>query len=72
MPPMNQKNTALSPAGADLGLGDQLNAQAQEETDELKKRAMQKSSQGGLLGAALSPASMSLGLGSPLSSGGLG
>jgi hypothetical protein len=72
MPPMNQKNMAISPAGADLGLGDQLNMQAQESEDELKKRAMAKNSQSNLLGAALSPAAASLGLGSPLGGGGLG
>ena len=43
MPPMNPKNFALSPAGTDLGLGQQLYS---ELTDEEERRKKLKEGQG--------------------------
>lgn len=38
MPPVSNKNLALSPIVADLGLGDKLVQQVQDETDARKKK----------------------------------
>lgn len=46
------KNLPLSQAASDLGLGDQLKQQTEDETEELKKRAMQGSMKGGPLSSA--------------------
>jgi len=49
------KNASLSPAGTDLGLGQNLQQQVEDETEEARKKrlAMQN-------GSMFSPASMSL------------
>ena len=48
---MNQKNMALSPAAADLGLGDQLRSQVEAQVLEQQKRKKQQ----GLSGASDNP-----------------
>jgi hypothetical protein len=40
MPPMNAKNTGLLGAPTELGLGDALNQQVQDETEEQKRRRL--------------------------------
>ena len=40
MPPTSAKNSALSPASGDLGLGDMLQTQTEGETDEERRRRM--------------------------------
>ncbi len=47
MPPPNPKNLGLSPVAQDLGLGDMLLQQEEDETAELKKK---KQLQAGLAG----------------------
>lgn len=37
---MNQKNLALSPAAADLGLGSSLKVQVDDQVAEMKKRKL--------------------------------
>ena len=41
MPPMNQKNYAMNPAVSDLGLGDQLSQQLDDQEEERKKKLLQ-------------------------------
>jgi hypothetical protein len=53
---MNQKNFALSPAATDLGLGDLITQQLEDEEAERKKKALQAAQQP----QALGPATMSL------------
>jgi len=38
MPPPNPKNLGLSPVAQDLGLGDMLITQVQDETEEMKRK----------------------------------
>lgn len=40
MPPMNPKNMALSPAATDLGLGDMLRTQTEDETEEQRRKRL--------------------------------
>jgi len=40
MPPANPKNLGMSAAGMDLGLGDQLGQQVQDETEEQRRRRL--------------------------------
>jgi len=63
MPPASMKNISLTPAGADLGLGQNLQQQVEDETDEARKKRMAMAN-----GALFSPASMSL-LGQGLTNG---
>jgi len=51
---LSTKNSALSAAGADLGLGDQLKSQAEDEIMKRKKRMNQLAmmAQGGGVGPA--------------------
>jgi hypothetical protein len=46
------QNSNLSPAGADLGLGDMLGQQVMGETDEQRKKRMAEMQQKQLLGPA--------------------
>jgi hypothetical protein len=55
----------LSPAGADLGLGDLLAQQVTGETEEQRKKRMTELQQKQQLGATGSMAVTSLGLGGP-------
>lgn len=57
MPMPNQKNSALSPAATDLGLGDQLQSQVENELAKRRRKSQQL-----ITGAAagLSPAATSL------------
>lgn len=57
MPMPNQKNSALSPAATDLGLGDQLTSQVEAELAKRRKRANQLAAG---MGTAVSPAATSL------------
>lgn len=61
---MSAKNMTLSPAATDLGLGDMLKVQADNVSEELKKKKLQQMSAAktGPLGDPLagSPAAMSL------------
>lgn len=59
MPPLNSKNYALTPSVADLGLGDALQQQVEDETDEAKKKKAMLSKQSPFAG---SQAVMALGL----------
>ena len=52
MPLPNPKNYALSQSATDLGLGDMLRQQVEDQTDELKKKRVQQSPQNALFGAA--------------------
>ena len=56
MPTTSAKNSIFSPAATDLGLGDQLNQQLQDETEEEKKRRLLNQQ----MQAAINPAVMSL------------
>ena len=50
---LSQKNALLPSAGVDLGLGDQLKSQAEDEINKRKKRMMQlASAAGGMMGPA--------------------
>jgi len=40
MPPMNAKNVGLLGAPTELGMGDALNQQVQDETEEQKRRRL--------------------------------
>lgn len=40
MPPANPKNLGLSLSATDLGLGDMLGQQQQDETDEARKKRL--------------------------------
>lgn len=40
MPQTSAKNTGLSPASTDLGLGDMLQQQTEDETDEERRRRL--------------------------------
>ncbi|MDR3562055.1 MAG: hypothetical protein P4N59_11555 [Negativicutes bacterium] len=55
----SMKNEPLSNAGLDLGLGDQLASQAQDEIQARKKKANQDAMS---LSSAMSPAALTLGL----------
>jgi hypothetical protein len=59
MPPAGAKNTFLSPAATDLGLGDSLSQQLQDEEDERKR----KQAQLGMFGSSASVQSLFGGLG---------
>ena len=50
----------LSPAGADLGLGDQLSQQVAGETEEQRKKRMAQMQQNQMLGPSASMAVTSL------------
>jgi hypothetical protein len=52
----SSKNFALSPAGTDLGLGDQVKQQLEDSEDERKKKLMQQAKQS----SATGPATMQL------------
>lgn len=57
MPAVSQKNQVLSFAAQDLGLGDQLSQQVEDEVAQRKKKAQQA---GASAAQSLSPAVMSL------------
>jgi len=62
---MSSKNYMLSTAAADLGLGDQLAQQMQDETEEMKRRRLMENGKtpGGMMGqGVMSPAAFDLGL----------
>lgn len=64
---MNQKNYAMNPAVSDLGLGDQLSQQLDDQEEERKKKLLQASGKGQTLGGLLgqpTSAVNALGLGS--------
>lgn len=50
--PANSQMAAMGGAAADLGMGDQLNQQVQDETDEERKKRLQQMQQQSLLGPA--------------------
>jgi hypothetical protein len=57
------KNLSLTSAASDLGLGDQLQNQVQEQLNEKKRKLQQAASPGGAMdqgGSGLSPAVMML------------
>jgi len=53
MPPSNPKNLGLTTAATDLGLGDMLGQQTQDETDEQRKKRLAAMQQGTGGGAAM-------------------
>jgi hypothetical protein len=55
--PMNAKNTPLSPAAQDLGLGAALQTQQEDASEEAKKKAQQEAAMNkmGLSGPANTP-----------------
>lgn len=56
---LSQKNSMLPSAGVDLGLGDQLKSQAEDEINKRKKRMMQlANAAGGMMGVG--PATQTL------------
>lgn len=55
--PTSQKNLAISPAASDLGLGDSLQQQLQDQLAE--RRKIQASKNGSVPGANLFPSSVS-------------
>lgn len=58
---LSAKNSMLSAAGADLGLGDQLKSQAEDEILKRKKRMSQMAlAAGGSMGAGVGPATQTL------------
>lgn len=57
---MSAKNSMLSPAVQDLGLGDQLRQQQQDQEEEMKKRSARIAQQGGMSMAPMSMASTML------------
>lgn len=59
MPPQNPKNFAISAAGTDLGLGDMLTQQLQDQEMERKKKLMTQAPRN-YGDSALGPAAMSL------------
>lgn len=61
--PMPQNSAGLSPAGAALGLGDDLAQQVAGETEEQRKKRMQQQQLQQSMGAAGSLAVGALGLG---------
>jgi hypothetical protein len=63
MPSTNVKNLPISPAASDLGLGDQLIQQIQDDDEERKKRLLAQANQAAGQGPgslAMSPAVASL------------
>lgn len=54
------KNTGLSPAVADLGLGGLLQQQVTGETEEERKKRLQQMQENQMMGPAGSPATLSL------------
>jgi len=56
MPMTSAKNAPLSPAATDLGLGDQLHQQLEDETEEQRRRRLMNQQ----MQQAVSPASMML------------
>lgn len=52
--PLPKPSSGLSPAGADLGLGDMLGGQVKDETEELRKKRMAQQQQGQYGAAAYS------------------
>lgn len=58
--PLPAKTSGLSPAVADLGLGDMLGQQVAGETDEARKKRMQQMQDRAAMGPAGSPATMAL------------
>lgn len=63
MSPASQsaKNFGLTPAAVDLGLGDQLKTQLDDQEEERKRALLQQAKQAGSNGAPLSQASAQLG-----------
>jgi len=58
---MNAKNLGLSPAVADLGLGDMLRTQLDDETEEQRRRRLQaQQAQKALTGAGMGGAAQAL------------
>lgn len=57
---LSSKNTPLSAAATDLGLGDQLKTQVENELMQRKKKLLQNAGLGGGQGAAGGPATQSL------------
>ena len=55
---MSSKNAMSGAAAVDLGLGDQLKNETEEQIAERKKKMMKSQQQG--IGASLGPASLSL------------
>lgn len=60
MPRSPQMNMGLTPAVADLGLGDMLGQQVQDETEEMRKKRMQEMQQRSMMGSTGSPATLAL------------
>lgn len=56
---LSTKNALVPSAGVDLGLGDQLKSQAEDEINKRKKRMMQLANQAGALGG-VGPATQAL------------
>lgn len=52
MPVMNPKNFALSPAGMDLGLGDQLAEKTDEASIEARRKRLQQQQEDAMKGKA--------------------
>lgn len=53
MPPANPKNMGLTSAATDLGLGDMLGQQTQDETEDARKKRLAAMQQGIGGGAAM-------------------
>jgi hypothetical protein len=47
MPPVSAKNAMMQGAAADLGLGDMLRTQLDDETEEMKRRRLAGAAQAG-------------------------
>jgi hypothetical protein len=60
-PSQSGKNFAMTPAAQDLGLGDQIKQQLDDQEEERKKMLLQQAKQAGSNGAPLSQASQHLG-----------
>lgn len=58
--PPSAKNMSLTPAAQDLGLGDQLNVQLEDQLAERKKKLLQVSQVPNQSGLNNSPAALSL------------
>jgi hypothetical protein len=58
--PVPSARTGLSPAVADLGLGDLLGQQVSDETEEARKKRMALMQERRMIGPAGSPATLSL------------
>lgn len=56
MPPTSAKNAMLSPAATDLGMGDMLQQQVQDETEEQRRRRLLNQQ----MQSAVNPAVMSI------------